>query len=67
VGKGKEVEKFLVSCRELRISTSRKGCWRPPKSKQAGQVQDLVASKLNIVFSLAPLQNSKAKELLAIM
>ena len=23
------MEKFLVSCRELRISTSRKSCWRP--------------------------------------
>lgn len=23
------MEKFLVSCRELRISTSRKDCWRP--------------------------------------
>ena len=35
-----------------------------PKSKKAGRVQDLVANKLNVF--LTPLENSKARELLAI-
>ena len=37
----------------------------PPKSKQAGRVQDLVANKSNVF--LAPLPNSKTKELLVII
>jgi hypothetical protein len=41
-----------------------KGLPAPPKSKQAGRVQDMVASKSNVFF--APLQNSRTKELLAI-
>jgi len=36
-----------------------------PKSKQTGQVQDLVASKSNAFFVLLPI--SKTKELLVIM
>ena len=36
-----------------------------PKSKQTGRVLDLVAVKSNVF--LAPLQNSKTKELLVIM
>ena len=42
-----------------------KGLLAPPKSKQAGRVQDLVASESNVFLAL--LQNSKIKELLAIM
>jgi len=37
----------------------------PPKSKKAGQVKDLVASKLKAFFVLSPL--SRTKELLEIM
>ena len=42
-----------------------KGLLAPPKSKKAGRVKDLVASKLKAFFELSPL--SRTKELLEIM